>query len=93
MHIVLFLFCLLLTAGNVLASHAEELYDVDILVTDETTDTRWRALDQGLDQVFVRISGDSTIMSKLKRPASSRYVKQFSYEEVVEPTDNKKGES
>ena len=92
MRIVLFLSFLLLSGGNVLASHVEELYDVDILVTDETKDTRWRALEQGLDEVFVRISGDSIIMKKLKRPASGRYVKQFSYEPVAEPKDNKKGE-
>jgi len=69
-----------LIAGNVTT-----LYDVDILVADESVKTQDLAFDQGLDEIFIRISGDSIIMDSLKRPTASRYVKQFSYELVAEP--------
>lgn len=69
-----------LYAGNVAT-----LYDVDILVADESSGTRDQAFNQGLDEIFIRISGDSIVMDSLKRPTASRYVKQFSYEPVTEP--------
>jgi len=68
-----------LIAGNVTT-----LYNVDILVADESAETRNQAFDQGLDEIFIRISGDSIVMDSLKRPTASRYVKQFSYEPVAE---------
>ncbi len=91
MRILFLVIPMLLAAGHASASHALALYDVDILVTDEATDTRWGTLKQGLDEVFVRISGDSIVMDKLKRPPSSRYVKQFSYHPVQDPTTNENG--
>jgi hypothetical protein len=83
---------LLLTFKLSLASHSAELYDVDVLVINEAGNTRRRAFTEGLDEVFIRISGDSFVMDKLKRPPASRYVKQFSYDPVDEPATNKKGE-
>ena len=68
------------------------LYDVDVLVVDESADTRWRVFKEGLDEVFIRISGDSIVMDKLKRPPASRYVKQYSYIPVENPTTNEEGE-
>lgn len=67
-----------------MAENVATLYDVDILVADESTETRDQAFNQGLDEIFIRISGDSIVMDSLKRPAASRYVKQFSYEPVAE---------
>ena len=67
-----------------LATNVATLYDVDIRVADESAETRDQAFNQGLDEIFIRISGDSIVMDNLKRPAASRYVKQFSYESVAE---------
>ncbi len=83
---------LLLTFHQVVADHANALYEVDVLVVDERSDTRSRAFAQGLDEVFVRISGDSIVMDKLKRPPASRYVKRFSYVPVEKPATNTQGE-
>ncbi len=71
---------LLFTFNQVMAKQVSGLYDVDILVTNESANVRWAAMKQGLDEVFVRISGDSIVMDKLKRPAASTYVKQYRYE-------------
>ncbi|MCG6937454.1 MAG: DUF2066 domain-containing protein [Gammaproteobacteria bacterium] len=70
----------LLVSYQAAAGLVASLYDVEILVTDESAEVRNQAFEQGLDEVFVRISGDSIVMDKLKRPPASRYVKQFSYE-------------
>lgn len=93
----IFLFVsLLLTFNQVIAKPVSGLYDVDLLVKNESADVRWAALKQGMDEVFVRIAGDSVIMDKLKRPAASTYVKQYRYEPVpvsttVAPATNKAG--
>jgi hypothetical protein len=88
---------LLLANGQALAGRVAALYDVSILVVDESASIRQQAFKQGLDEVFIRISGDSIVMDKLKRPPSSRYVKQFSYDPVpvsaaTAPLTNAKGE-
>lgn len=82
---------LLFTSSQAIAGETLPLYNVDILVTDETTTTRQKAFRQGLDEVFIRISGDSFVMNKLKRPISSRYVKQFSYAPLEDSTTDKQG--
>lgn len=76
---------ILLASGQAAAGLVDSLYDVEIPVVDESADARNQAFDQGLDEVFIRLSGDSIIMDKLKRPAASRYVKQFSYEPLANP--------
>ena len=81
---------LLLLLNQAVADTA--LYDVDVLVVDESADTRWRVFKEGLDEVFIRISGDSIVMDKLKRPAGSRYVNRYSYVPVENPVTNKEGE-
>ncbi len=78
-------------ARQAIVDQAASLYNVDVLVANESADTRWRALKNGLDEVFIRISGDSIVMDKLKRPPASRYVKQYSYEPVENPITNNKG--
>ena len=83
---------LLMVFTPVLAGQVTKLYDVDILVVDESAATRWGAFKQGLDEMFIRISGDSIVMDKLKRPAPTAYVKQYSYDPVVEPTTNARGD-
>ena len=83
---------LLFTFNQSFASYSAELYEVEILVINEAGDTRWRAFTEGLNEVFIRISGDSFVMDKLKRPPASQYVKRFSYDPVDEPAANEKGE-
>ncbi len=79
---------LLLVLPQAMASTASTLYDVEVLVADESADTRWRVFKEGLEEVFIRISGDSIVMNKLKRPAASRYIKQYSYDPVANPVVN-----
>lgn len=75
-----------------MTAHASSLYDVEILVPDESQASRWRAFVRGLDEVFVRVAGDSVIMSKIKRPPASRYVQKFSYEPLQTPVVNDEDE-
>jgi len=84
---------LLFVCDQLLAARVTALYDVGILVADESAEKRWGALKKGLDEVFIRISGDSIVMDKIKRPPSSRFVKQFSYEPVENPGTNDMGET
>ena len=78
-----FFVSLLFTFNQVMAKQVDELYDVNVLVASESASVRWAAFKQGMDEVFVRISGDSIIMDKLKRPVPKTYVKQYSYEPVA----------
>lgn len=75
----------LFTFKQASAVQADRLYDVEILVVDESASVRSAAFKQGLDELFIRISGNSNIMGKLQRPVASRYVKQYSYEPVETP--------
>lgn len=91
-----FFVSLLFVFNQVMAERVEGLYDVDVLVADESASVRWAAFKQGLDEVFIRISGDSVVMDKLKRPTPKTYVKQYSYEPVpvsagLTPITNKAG--
>ncbi len=85
---IVLLCALLLISRQAVADNTTDLYLVEILVVDESASVRSAAFKQGLDEIFVRISGDSIIMDKLKRPAASSYVKQYSYEPVEIPTIN-----
>ena len=89
---VALLFILLFVFKPVIAGHTTELYEVEILLVNESTSVRQAAFKQGLDEVFIRLSGDSIIMDKLKRPAPATYVKQYSYEPVEKPGTNLQGE-
>ncbi len=88
---ILVFISLLMVFSPVIAGRSSHLYDVDILVVDESAATRWGAFKRGLDEVFIRISGDSIVMDKLKPPAATAYVKQYSYSPVKEPTTNELG--
>ena len=81
-------FSLLLVFTQATAGGNSALYDVEVLVADENADTRWRVFKEGLDEVFIRIAGDSFVMDKLKRPPASRYIKQYSYDPVENPVVN-----
>lgn len=88
----LLLYILLLAIwGKAEASLVDSLYGVDILVADESAEVREQAFQQGLDEVFIRIAGDSIVMDKLKRPSASRYVQLFSYEPVADPVPDEQG--
>ena len=82
---------LLLVFNQAVTADPASLYDVEVLVVDESADTRWRVFKEGLDEVFIRISGDSIVMDKLKRPPASRYIKQYSYDPVENPVTNEEG--
>jgi len=74
------------------AAENSGLYDVELLVADESSSERQKAFVAGLDEIFVRVSGDSIIMDKIKRPDASRYVKQFHYRPVDDPQTDKDGD-
>jgi len=82
----------ILACNQSFSAHVVSLYNVDIPVAEETVASRNQAFKKGLDEVFIRISGDSMVMDKLSPPSPSRYVKQFSYETVTEPVANDDGE-
>ncbi len=86
------LLVLLFTVKPALAIQVANLHEVDILVVDESVSVRRAAFSQGLDEVFIRLSGDSGIMGKITRPAASRYVKKYSYDPVEIPTVNAQDE-
>ena len=83
----------LLTSWQLQAADSPSLYMVDTLVTGQAIDVRERAFQRGLDEVFVRISGDSGVMEKLQRPVSRSYVQRFSYEPLKKEMMNAEGES
>ena len=62
----------------------EGLFDVEIPVPDETRSIRQAAFADGLGEVLVRVSGDRSILQKLKLPSVNAYVKQFRYV-AIEP--------
>jgi len=82
------LLCAFLFTSSQAVADTTALYIVEILVVDESTSVRNAAFKQGLDEVFVRVSGDSLIMDKIKRPTASVYVKQYSYEPLATPLAN-----
>lgn len=90
--VLLLLACVAVAPITVRADNAMTLYDVDVLVVDESPAVRLQAFAQGMKEILIRISGDSIVMDKLKPPAPSRYVKQFSYEPVENPSVNAAGE-
>ena len=77
------------------ATHAQAglvaLYDVEVLVTDESSDVRQQAFIEGMNEIFVRIAGDSIVMDKLASPEARHYVKKYSYVPVARPSINAKG--
>ena len=85
----LFFVCLLFSSARAMAGLMSSLFDVQLPVADESAETRSQAFERGMDEIFIRLSGDSVIMDKLQRPPASRYIMQFSYEPLAatEETD------
>ena len=90
--LILSLFLLLTPAKPVRADHRFDLHDVNLYVVDESDAERQRAFARGLREVFVRLSGDSLIATRLKLPAPASYVKQYSYQPVEQTQINEEGE-
>ena len=88
--IIIFI-CLLFVFNQAVAVSPVSLYEVDALVVDESVSERRRAFKEGLGEVFVRISGDSIVMDKIKAPVANRYIKQYSYDPVETPVTNENG--
>lgn len=80
--LILSLFILLTPVKLAFAAHNFQLFDVVLPVVDESSTVRNQAFSRGLKEVFIRMSGDSDIISKLKLPPASSYVKQYSYQPV-----------
>ncbi len=89
---ILSLFLLLIPVKNLLAAANIHLYDVTMPVVDESTAVRSTAFSRGLEEVFIRLSGDSRIASSLKMPSAGSYVKQYSYKANDKPDINDNGE-
>lgn len=79
--------CAFFVFTQVSANSAATLYDFEVSLVDEYTETRETAFKQGLAEIFVRISGDSTVMDKIKVPVVSRFIKQFSYGPVLNESE------
>ena len=78
--LLLFLFLgLILNPLTASAVVVDELFEVEMPILDESKAIRRAALDDGLIEVLIRVSGDSNILEKIKAPASGSYVKQFKY--------------
>ena len=78
--IFLFFFWIALFApATASAAVVEGLFEVDMPILDESKAIRRAALDDGLVEVLIRVSGDSKILEKLKAPSSVNYVQQFGY--------------
>lgn len=71
-----------LTASAVVV---DGLFEVKISVLDESNEVRQTALDDGLLEVLIRVSGDSSILEKIAVPAANSYVKRYEYT-AVQPT-------
>lgn len=73
---------LLLSPAHSIASSSVDLFKVEVLVPDESKNIRNAAFIKGLQQVVVRLSGDSDILSKIKLPPASRLLKQYRYNSI-----------
>ncbi len=57
------------------------LFEVQMTVLDESTEVRRAALNDGLLEVLIRISGDSELLQKIEQPPADDYVQRFEYSE------------
>jgi len=58
------------------------LYNVELLVTDQSTKTRNAAFDDGLAEVLIRVSGNHAVLEQIPVSSASTYVQQFLYKEI-----------
>ena len=86
LNMLLFIFWVSLLAPlTVSAVVVEGLFEVEMPVLDESKAIRGAALDDGLIEVLIRVSGDGNILEKITVPASSSYVKRFEYSVQAAP--------
>lgn len=64
------------------ASNAQALFEVSVRVPDESTRVQRAAFTKGLQQVLIRLSGDSQVLQKLSLPPATRYVSQYRYDSL-----------
>jgi hypothetical protein len=88
----LFFLPFFLLSWNVQAVDGRSYQVVDILVADQTKSVRKQAFQRGLSEVFVRLSGDESVMGKLPQLDARRYVQRFSYQPLEEIVINSKEE-
>lgn len=88
---ILSLFLLLSPVKFVQAEEDFHLYNVVIPVTDESLQAKDAAFIKGLNEVFVRLSGDSTIATSLTLPGITGYVQQYSYQPLTPDHVNNPG--
>ncbi len=88
---ILSLFLLLSPVKFVQAEEDFHLYNVVIPVIDESPEARNDAFVKGLNEVFIRLSGDSTIATNLTLPGITGYVQQYSYQPVTPDRVNNQG--
>lgn len=62
------------------AAQLDDLYEVILPVSDESNQVRNAAMADGLAEVMVRLSGDSSLPQRLTPPPAAAYVKQYRYE-------------
>lgn len=65
---------------------------VTIRVADQTREVREQAFQRGLDKMFIRIMGDTSVLKTLERPESRRFVQQFRYEPLTTTVFDEQGE-
>lgn len=57
------------------------LFEVRMTVDDESSEVRRTALNDGLVEVLIRVSGDSKLLQKIEQPPADDYVQRFEYSE------------
>lgn len=55
------------------------LFEVQMTVLDESSEVRRTALNDGLAEVLIRVSGDSELLQKIEQPPADDYVQRFEY--------------
>lgn len=71
----------LLSPMTVSAVAVAGLFEVRMTVLDESSEVRRKALNDGLVEVLIRVSGDSELLQKIELPPADDYVQRFEYSE------------
>lgn len=69
----------LLSPMSVSAVAVAGLFEVQMTVLDESSEVRRAALNDGLAEVLIRVSGDSELLQKIEQPSADDYVQRFEY--------------
>lgn len=62
---------------------SDSLFKVNVQVPEQSKMVQQAAFTSGLQQVLVRLSGDSRVLQKLTLPPAGRYVRQFRYDKTA----------